>query len=265
MALVIVVIAAGWLVRAHAAVPEYTAIIVKTYPHDPRAFTEGLLFHRGFLYESTGRDGQSSIREVDLKTGTVIRQRKLEAGYYGEGITIWKNRLIQLTWKNETGFIYDLKTFEPRSIFHYPGEGWALTTDGSHLIMSDGTSDLRILDPDSMSERGRVHVTCDGRAVGNINELEWVKGEVYANIWRTNVIARINPRTGEIQGLIDLTNLAPPIDKSDPENVLNGIAYDGVRDRLFVTGKLWPTLYQITLSQRSVGKDLCQSLPGARS
>jgi glutamine cyclotransferase len=265
LVLAVVIIAAGWLIRAHAAVPEYTAVIVKTYPHDPRAFTEGLVYHKGFLYESTGRLGQSSIREVNLRTGDVKRKRDLDPQYYGEGIVIWKDRLIQVTWKNETGFVYDLKTFEPRSTFHYSGEGWALTTDGSHLIMSDGTSDLRILDPDTLSELGRVHVTCEGHPVANINELEWVKGEVYANIWRTNVIARINPRTGEIQGLIDLTNVVPDAARTPGENVPNGIAYDAAGDRLFVAGKLWPTLYQITLSRRAGGADLCQTLPGTRS
>jgi glutamine cyclotransferase len=264
-ALAIVVYAATSVVCAVAAVPEYTAVIVKSYPHDPRAFTEGLLYHQGFLYESTGRGGQSSIREVDLKTGTVKRERQLEAGYYGEGIAIWKGQLIQLTWKNQTGFVYDLRTFEPRSTLPYPGEGWALTTDGSHLIMSDGTSDLRILDPRTLSEQFRVHVTCEGRTVANINELEWVKGQVYANIWRTNLIAQIDLGSGNIKGLIDLTNLAPSPPVPPNENVANGIAYDAATDRLFVTGKLWSTLYQIAPTRRSSGQDLCQTLPGART
>jgi glutaminyl-peptide cyclotransferase len=264
MALAIALIAASWLVQAHAAVPEYTAEIVKTYPHDPNAFTEGLLFRNGFLYESTGRNGQSAIREVNLRTGQVVREKALDSQYFGEGIVVWKNSLIQLTWRNEIGFVYDLKTFEPRSNFHYSGQGWALTTDGSRLIMSDGTTDLRILDPNTLNESGRIHVTCEGRTIGNINELEWVKGEVYANVWRTNVIVRINPTSGEIAGLIDLTDIAPPI-AQPPENVPNGIAYDAAANRLFVTGKLWPNLYQIRLSRRSAGKNLCQFLPGARS
>jgi glutamine cyclotransferase len=240
-------------------------VVVKTYPHDPNAFTEGLLYRDGFLYESTGRNGQSSIRKVILQTGKVVRERDLDPQYYGEGIVIWKNRLIQLTWKNEIGFVYDLNTFEPRSNFRYPGEGWALTTDGSRLIMSDGTGDLRILDPNTLNETSRVHVTCEGRTVGNINELEWVKGEVYANIWLTNIIARINPSTGEIVGLIDLTDIVPSATKDVRESVLNGIAYDAAANRLFVTGKLWPTLFQITLSPRSAGKNLCQNLPETRS
>ncbi len=244
-----------------AAVPEYTAAVVHTYPHDPAAFTEGLLYHGGFLYESTGRSGQSSIREVTLETGAVIRRMDIEPNYFGEGIVIWKDRLIELTWKNEIGFVYDLKTFKRRSDFHYAGEGWALTHDGSHLIMSDGTPDLRILDPDTFGDRGHIHVTCDGREVHKLNELEWVKGEIYANIWLTNVIARIDPATGHIAGLIDLSDLAAATVKPEGDNVLNGIAYDAAADRLFVTGKLWPKLYQIKLSPRPNGQNLCQTLP----
>jgi glutaminyl-peptide cyclotransferase len=258
-----VVLAVSWFVRAEAAVPEYTAVIVKTFPHDPNAFTEGLLYYNGFLYESTGRSGQSSIRKVVLETGEVVQHKDLDPKYFGEGIVAWKDRLIQLTWKNEIGFIYDLNTFDLRSTFHYAGQGWALTQDGSHLIMSDGTADLRILDPDTLSETGRIHVTCDGRAIRNINELEWVRGEVYANIWLSNLIVRINPATGEVAGLIDLTDLAASATKVTGDNVLNGIAYDAAANRLFVTGKLWPKLYQITLSPRSVPQDLCQTLRGA--
>src|ERR1700689_257593 len=191
-------------VLGHATVPEYSATVVHRYPHDPQAFTEGLLYHDGFLYESTGRNGQSSIRKVVLRTGAVVQQKALDAGYFGEGIVVWKNRLIQLTWKNQIGFVYDLATFQQRSTFNYPGEGWALTQDGHHLIMSDGSSDLRFLDPDTLNEVSRIHVTCDGRDVHRINELEWVKGEIYANIWVTNFIARIDPATGNIVGLIDL-------------------------------------------------------------
>jgi glutaminyl-peptide cyclotransferase len=258
---VLAVVIVIFLTPANAAVPEYSATIVRIYPHDPGAFTEGLLYNAGSLYESTGRSGQSSIRQADLKTGKVVRRKDLDPEYFGEGIVIWKDRLIQLTWKNETGFVYDLKTFAVRSTFHYPGEGWALTQDGSHVIMSDGTSDLRILDPDSLSEIGRIHVTCDGHAIRNINELEWVKGEIYANIWLSTVIIRINPVTGAITGLIDLADLAASATKAAGDNVLNGIAYDAPRDRLFVTGKLWPALYQIRLARRPVGKDLCQTLP----
>ena len=247
--------------QTYAEVPVYSATTVHRYPHDPGAFTEGLLYHDGFLYESTGRNGQSSIRKVVLRTGAIVQQKDLNAAWFGEGIVIWKDRLIQLTWQNQLGFIYDLTTLQQSATFHYAGEGWALTQDGRHLIMSDGTSDLRLLDPDSLNEIGRIHVTCDDRAVQRINELEWVKGEVYANIWRTNFIVRIDPATGRITGLVDLTDLANSTVVAAGENVLNGIAYDAKADRLFVTGKLWPTLYQITLSPRPIRQQSCQDLP----
>jgi glutamine cyclotransferase len=260
-ALAIAVSAAAPAVRANATVPEYTAVVVNSYPHDPRAFTEGLLYHNGSLYESTGQNGHSSIREVRLESGEVVRQTDLDASYFGEGIVIWKDRLIQLTWKDGIGFVYDLSTFKARSNFHFAGEGWGLTQDGTHLIMSDGTGDLRLLDPETLREAGKIHVTCDGRDIRDINELEWVKGEIYANVWLTNLIVRINPATGEIVGLIDLTDLAGATVTRVADNVLNGVAYDAAADRLFVTGKLWPRLYQISLSQRPVGKNLCQTLP----
>jgi glutaminyl-peptide cyclotransferase len=250
-------------VQAIAAVPEYSAVVVKTYPHAAGAFTEGLLYHNGFLYESTGLAGQSSIRKERLETGEVVQQVAIDPKYFGEGIVIWKDKLIELTWQSQIGFIYDLATFARRGDFHYSGEGWALTQNGRDLIMSDGTSDLRLLDPDSLNETGRLHVTCDGISIRNINELEWVKGEIYANIWLTNVIVRINPATGKVVGLIDLTDLAAPTANGPPDDVLNGIAYDAAADRLFVTGKLWPKLYQITLSQRPHGNDLCRRLPSA--
>ena len=189
-----VVIATMALVPAHAAVPEYTAEVVKTYPHDPQAFTEGLLYQDGFLYESTGREGQSSIRKVRLDTGAVVQQHDIDPKYFGEGIVIWQNRLIELTWKNQIGFVYEADNLKLISDFRYVGEGWALTRDATHLFMSDGTSDLRVLDPTTLAESSRIHVTCDGRPVENINELEWVNGEIYANIWLTSLIARINPK-----------------------------------------------------------------------
>lgn len=259
--LALLVLGAVACAQARAAVPEYRAVIVKTYPHDPHAFTEGLFYKDGFLFESTGREGQSSIRKVVLETGRVVQQHDLDPKYFGEGIVAWEDKLIELTWQTEIGFIYDLSTFRQLSDFHYTGEGWAFTHDNAHLIMSDGTSDLRILDPDTLRESGRIHVTCDGLPVRYINELEWVHGEIYANIWLTNLIVRINPATGAVAGLVDLTDVAAlvPVDSADA--VLNGIAYDAGGDRLFVTGKLWPSLYQISLSQRSGGDDLCHSLP----
>src|ERR1700722_14134597 len=172
-ALVITGLAAASPGPAQAAVPEYSAVVIKTFPHDPGAFTEGLLYQDGFLYESTGLNGRSSIRKVALETGTVLQQHALDQKYFGEGIVTWKDRLIGLTYKTEIGFVFDLGSFNPISDFHYTGEGWGMTKDASHLYMSDGTSDLRILDPETIAETGRIHVTCDGRAIKNINELEW--------------------------------------------------------------------------------------------
>jgi len=248
-------------VCAAAAVPEYTAVAVKTFPHDPGAFTEGLLYHDGFLYESTGLQGRSSIRKVELESGKVVLKRDLDPGYFGEGIVIWKDRLLELTWQDQIGFIYDLATFRPRSEFHYAGEGWALTHDQLRLIMSDGTSDIRLLDPDRQVETGRIRVTCDGRPIRNVNELEWVRGEIYANVWLTSLIIRIDPASGAIVGVIDLAALTPDAVKDVPDDVLNGIAYDAAGDRLFVTGKSWPVLYQIALTPRPVGNDACRGLP----
>jgi glutaminyl-peptide cyclotransferase len=247
--------------HARAAVPEYAPVIVKTFPHDPDAFTEGLLYKDGVLYESTGRNGKSSIRKVALESGAVLQQHALDSKYFGEGIVDWKNHLIGLTYKTEIGFVYDLATFNPISDFHYTGEGWGLTRDASRVFMSDGTSDLRILDPDTLAERGRIHVTCEGRLIKNINELEWVKGEIYANVWLTSLIVRINPATGVVDAVVDGSSLLKLASAERAVDVLNGIAYDAAGDRLFVTGKLWPALYQITLSPRSNADDLCHSLP----
>lgn len=240
------------VVPAHAAsaIPVYGYRVVHAYPHDPNAFTEGLLYHDGYLYESTGRLGSSGIRKVDLTTGKVLQSGPTPWPDFGEGIIIWKDKLIQLTWQNHEGFIYDLATFKPLARFNYPGEGWALTTDGKQLYMSDGTPTIRILDPDTLQQTGSVHVTADGQPLKNINELEWVKGEIYANVWLTSRIARIDPTTGKVVGWIDLTGLVPPANTlPDPtDDVLNGIAYDAKHNRLFVTGKCWPKLYQIELT-----------------
>ncbi len=247
-------------VLARADVPEYRPVVVKTYPHDPEAFTEGLIYKDGFLYESTGRNGQSSIRKVALNTGKVVRKHDLDSKYFGEGIVNWKDRLIGLTWKDEIGFVYDLASFNQLSDFHYTGEGWALTQDGSHLIMSDGTSDLRILDPETLAETRRVHVTSDGLPIRYINEQKRVKNEVLANVWLTNMIIRIDTATGHVTGIVNLTDLAKSSHGDLSVKVPNGIAYDAAGDRLFVTGKLWPQLYQITLARRPGGKGLCRTL-----
>lgn len=231
-----------------AAIPVYGARVVHAYPHDAGAFTEGLFYQGGFLYESTGLSGRSSIRKVRLQTGEVVERRDGPAGDFGEGIVAWKDRLIQLTWQSGKGYVYDLASFQPRSSFRYPGEGWALTHDDRRLIMTDGTADIRFLDPDTLKETGRITVTADGRPVRNLNEVEWVKGEIYANLWLTNRIARIDPRSGRVTGWIDLSDLVASVAKADDDAVLNGIAYDVARDRLFVTGKLWPRLFEIRLT-----------------
>lgn len=231
---------------AHAATPVYGYQVVRTYPHDPNAFTEGLFLRDGFLYESTGLEGASSIRKIVLETGSVENERSISSQFFGEGIIDWKDRLIQLTWKNQLGFVYGIDDFETKGEFRYPGEGWALTRDDRRIVMSDGTSRLRFLDPETLKETGGVTVTDEGRPVDQLNELEWVKGEIYANIWQTDRIARIDPATGKVTGWIDLSGLLPDSDRARAD-VLNGIAYDAKAERLIVTGKLWPRLYEIKL------------------
>jgi glutamine cyclotransferase len=242
----LLILALVGLPAARADVPVYSYELVKTYPHDTQAFTEGLFYLNGFLYESTGLEGQSTIRKEKLDTGEVVQKITIPSQYFGEGIVNWKNRLISLTWKNEVGFVYDLNTLELQRHFAYPGEGWALTQDGKRLIMSDGTPDLRFLDPDTLKETGRVTVTYDGKPVSQVNELEWVKGKIYANVWHTNMLIIIDPARGDITGVVDLTGLMLDRDRPPgPDSVLNGIAYDAARDRLFVTGKNWPKLFEI--------------------
>jgi glutaminyl-peptide cyclotransferase len=242
---------ASWT-AAEAAAPIYDYQVVRSYPHDPGAFTEGLFLQGGFLYESTGLEGRSSIRKVALTTGKVVMQRDIPAMYFGEGIVDWQGKLIELTWQTEIGFIYDLKTFKPTGAFRYRGEGWALTRDDKRIIMSDGTAQLRFLDPRTLKETGRITVTDEGRPVPHLNELEWIKGEVWANIWQTDRIARIDPKTGKVVGWVDLTGISNGAKAGrDPPDVLNGIAYDAAKDRVFVTGKFWPRLYEIKLVRRT--------------
>ena len=247
LALAALLCAAGAPTRAHA-VPVYGYRVVHTYPHDPTAFTEGLFYKDGFLYESTGLEGRSNIRKVELETGRVLQKRDLSPAYFGEGIVFWKNRLIELTWRSNIGFIYDLASFAPKGVFHYPGEGWALTSDDRRLIMSDGTPDLRFLNPDTLAQIGKLHVTADGAPVANLNEVEAVKGRIYANIWETSRIACIDPKTGKVLNWIDLGPLVAANQINGPDSVLNGIAYDARHDRLFVTGKLWPAVYEIKVT-----------------
>jgi glutaminyl-peptide cyclotransferase len=235
-------------------VPEYTYQVVHTYPHDPTAFTQGLFYLNGFLYEGTGLKEQSSIRKVKLETGEVLEKRELPGDYFGEGIVNWKDRLLELTWQSHQGFIYNLATFAPLSQFEYPGEGWGLTQDGKRIIMSDGTPQIRFWDPGTLKETGRITVTADGQPVPELNELEWVKGEIYANVWETDRIARIDPASGKVVGWIDCTGLMNPEYLHSSDAVLNGIAYDAAGDRLFITGKLWPRLFEIRLVRKSTAQ-----------
>jgi glutaminyl-peptide cyclotransferase len=231
-----------------AAVPVYEPEVVHVYPHDTSAFTEGLFYLKGYLYESTGLEGHSTIRKVRLETGAVVQKIDIPAEYFGEGIVDWRGHLISLTWKSQLGFVFDLATLKLQRRFSYPGEGWALTRDDRELIMSDGTPDLRFLDPATLKETHRVTVTLDGKALANVNELEWVKGEIYANVWQTDWIVRIDPSTGRVVGAINLSGLLKREDKvAGQTDVLNGIAYDAKNDRLFVTGKNWPKLFEIRL------------------
>ena len=221
--------------------------IVNTYPHDPNAFTQGLIYLDGFLYESTGLYEQSSLRKVNLETGDVLRQVNLPREYFAEGLTEWDQTLIQLTWLEETGFVYDRKDFRLVGQFTYATPGWGITQDGNRLIMSDGTATLYFLDAETFQVVDRVVVTDGGEPIGNLNELEFIRGEVFANIWQTDEIIRINPGTGEVKGWIDLRGLLPEDRRTPETDVLNGIAYDPGEDRLFVTGKRWPDLFEIRL------------------
>jgi glutaminyl-peptide cyclotransferase len=218
--------------------------VVRVYPHDSNAFTQGLQFVDGVLYEGTGLNGRSSIRKVKLETGEVLKRRDVPAQHFGEGIAVWKTDLIELTWQSQVAIVYDKDTFEQRRTFTYSGEGWGLTHDGTNLIMSDGTEYLRVLDPATFQVRKRIRVMAGQVPLRNLNELEFVKGEVLANIWTTDYIARINPETGRVVGYLDLRGLLTASERPS-DGVLNGIAYDAQRDRLFVTGKLWPKLFEI--------------------
>jgi glutamine cyclotransferase len=222
--------------------------IIHVYPHDSKAFTQGLIYVDGHLYESTGLLGRSSLRLVDLSTGQVLQKHDLPSEYFGEGLTDWGSNLIQLSWTTHKGFVYDRFSFSLLRTFAYDGEGWGLTHDDTQLIMSDGTSYLRFLDPKSFRMTRRIHVQDDaGHAVENLNELEYIHGEIYANIWQTDEIIRISPRTGKILGRIDLSGIIDEDELEGPGAVLNGIAYDSTGDRLFITGKLWPKLFEIKI------------------
>ena len=236
---------------AMAAIPVYGFIVKNTYPHDPQAFTQGLFIRDGHLFETTGLTGRSTLRRIDLKTGKVLQKAELPKEVFGEGSTAVGDNILGLTWQSKTGYVFDAKTFTMKARFPYEGEGWGLASDAKNVYMSDGSPEIRILDPKTLEERRRIRVTAEGKPIAQLNELEVVEGEIYANIWGTDVIARIDPDSGKVVGWIDLTNLLPPAQRgtSSPDAVLNGIAWDGKHHRLYVTGKLWPKLFEIELVQ----------------
>jgi glutamine cyclotransferase len=236
-----------WQLLAADELPVYGYEVVNTYPHDPDAFTQGLTFHDGNLYEGTGRNGQSSLRQIDLESGELLKRQNLNSRYFGEGITILDDKVYQLTWQSHIGFVYDLETFSQQKTFFLAGEGWGITHDGDNLIVSDGSANLRFLDPDTLQETRRVLVSSKGTPINYLNELEYINGEVWANVWYQDIIVRIDPATGNVNSVVDLAGLYP--ERRSREDVLNGIAWDADNARLFVTGKLWPTLYEISVQE----------------
>lgn len=231
-------------------VPTYTYEVVESYPHDPKAYTQGLVFHDGMLYESTGQYGESTLRRVELKKGKVKKKIEVPGQYFAEGMTILNGKIYQLTWQQNKGFIYDLKEFKLEGEFNYEGEGWGLTNDGQYLILSDGSDRLRFMDPATFRVVKTVSVLNNQAPLVDINELEYIHGEIYANVWKMDKIARIEPHTGRVIAWIDLTGLRPEETLTSTENVLNGIAYDSTHDRLYVTGKRWPKLFEIRLKKK---------------
>ncbi len=237
-------------VAPEAGVPVYAATVVARMPHDTGAFTEGLLFCNGALYESTGKEGASDVRRVSLTDGKVLARGRIAPELFGEGIGCWKNTLLSVTWKTGLGFRWTLPALKQAGKpFRYTGEGWGMTSEATGIILSDGTPTLRRMDPVSFAERGRIAVTMNGRPLQKLNELEYRQGRILANIWMSGFIARIDPATGKVDGLIDLRPLVAEIANSDPDAVANGIAYDAASDRLFVTGKYWPTLFEIKIGE----------------
>ena len=228
----------------------YTYEVIHKWPHDPAAFTQGLVFRDGDLLESTGLNGRSTLRTVDLATGRVLHRKSVPAEYFAEGLTVIGTRAYQLTWKGQKGFIYDVTTFESEGEFAYDGEGWGLTTDGKLLIMSDGTDRIRFLDPATFQVVRTIDVVSTGKPVERLNELEWIKGEIFANVWQTDTVVRIDPATGVVRGIIDFSHLLSPDERGPETDVLNGIAYDTEHDKLFVTGKCWPAIFEVRLKQQ---------------
>jgi glutaminyl-peptide cyclotransferase len=249
LAIMFFLLVAGVCASGPTALPPspalYTYRVVAAYPHDSEAYTQGLIYRNGSLYESTGLNGRSTLRKVKLETGEVVQHTRVATEYFAEGLTEWNGELIQLTWRSQLAFVYDMVTFARRRTCDYPGEGWGLTHDASGLVLSDGSEWLRFLDPTTFRETRRVRVEDRGTPVRDLNELEFVDGEIFANVWHTDRIARISPDSGRVTGWIDLRGLLSTGYRLDPEAVLNGIAFDAGRKRLFVTGKLWPKLFEI--------------------
>jgi glutamine cyclotransferase len=227
----------------------YTFEVLREYPHDPLAFTQGLVYDQGRFFESTGLNGRSSLREVEIETGRVLRKRDVDSAYFAEGLALVNGELLQLTWREQTGFIYDAATFEQKRTWRYETEGWGLAYDGSRLVMSDGSAQLFFLDPATLTQTRAITVSRADMPIVRLNELEWVDGLIWANVWQTDQIVQIDPESGVVVATIDLTGLLRGVDRGSNVDVLNGIAYDSLQKRIFVTGKLWPKVFEIRLKQ----------------
>jgi glutaminyl-peptide cyclotransferase len=243
VALAVIAAGAWFFFLRTSGIPVYAVNVAATHPHDPTAFTEGLFFKDGALYESTGEAGTSFIRKVDPATGKVLQQVDLPAPYFGEGIVAFGDKLYQLTWKDQTGFTYNFKGMTLGDTFAYQGEGWGMTQNGKNIIMSNGSDELRFLDPKTMQVASTLKVTANGCPVSQLNELEWIDGEIWANVWQTNLIARIDPASGQVKSFLDVSSIAPKTD--DPDIVPNGIAYDAASKRVMVTGKRWSQIFEV--------------------
>lgn len=237
---------------AYAATPEYTYKVIHVYPHDRTSFTEGLEYRGGFLYESTGEEGHSVLRKTKVETGEVVQEIKLASHLFGEGITILNQQIVQLTYKTQLGFVYDLATMKEKRTFIYSGEGWSLTNDGRQIYMDDGSAQIRVWDGVTLKEKKRITVHDDNGPIPNVNELEWVAGEIYANVWQTDQMLRISPVDGRVLGKVDLRGLLSAAERQGRVDVLNGIAYDAAGKRLFVTGKWWPKLFEIQIVPKNI-------------
>jgi glutamine cyclotransferase len=264
--LVIVLVVGAWYLFGRGGEgppPVYAVEVVATTPHDDQAFTEGLFYKDGAFYEGTGGDGTveegtSGIRKVKPETGEVVASQDLPTPYFGEGVIAWKDKLYEVTWKDQKGFIYGLGDFKPQGEFAYKGEGWGLTQDGTSIIMSDGTPTLKFVDPATFATRSTLTVTANGCPVKNLNELEWIDGQIYANIWQTDLIARIDPKTGKVLSFLDVNALKPGTANQD--EVANGIAYDAAKKRIFVTGKHWSKMYEVRQGAKKEPSDAATAL-----